>query len=155
MKMTTNLNLSYTYDAERKGAKYSLNGGRNWMNGGDFLEVAAKAAHGLEPKKDGNTRFDKGSDVPEYHASVKSAKASLTNCKLADTFDASVIAYFEQTASSEFWYVAMVDDLLTIYKMNAKVFERFIRKFTKLNERGVLRFPTTSAKMLAWLDTNA
>lgn len=155
MKVMGKVNLSYIYDAARKGAKYSINGGKSWLNAGEFMEAVAKAMHGLDAGKDANTRFDEGSDVPEFHASVKSSKASLTNCKLADDFEGSVRVYFEQVASSEFWYVTMVDELATIYKMNAKTFERFIRKFAKLNERGVIRFATTSAKMLAWLDTNA
>lgn len=155
MKVMGKVNLSYVYDAARKGAKYSINGGKSWLNAGEFMEAVAKAMHGLDAGKDANTRFNEGSDVPEFHASVKSSKASLTNCKLADDFEGSVRAYFEQVASSEFWYVTMVDELATIYKMNAKTFERFIRKFAKLNERGVIRFATTSAKMLAWLDTNA
>jgi len=155
MKVKGKVNLSYIYDAARKGAKYSINGGKSWLNAGEFMEAVAKAMHGLDAGKDANTRFDEGSDVPEFHASVKSSKASLTNCKLADDFEGSVRAYFEQVASSEFWYVTMVDELATVYKMNAKTFERFIRKFAKLNERGVIRFATTSAKMLAWLDTNA
>lgn len=155
MKVMGKVNLSYVYDAARKGAKYSINGGKSWLNAGEFMEAVAKAMHGLDAGKDANTRFDEGSDVPEFHASVKSSKASLTNCKLADDFEGSVRAYFEQVASSEFWYVTMVDELATIYKMNAKTFERFIRKFAKLNDRGVIRFATTSAKMLAWLDTNA
>lgn len=155
MKVMGKVNLSYIYDAARKGAKYSINGGKSWLNAGEFMEAVAKAMHGLDAGKDANTRFDEGSDVPEFHASVKSSKASLTNCKLADDFEGSVRAYFEQVASSEFWYVTMIDELATVYKMNAKTFERFIRKFAKLNERGVIRFATTSAKMLAWLDTNA
>lgn len=154
MKMMTAIHLSYTYDATRKGAKYSINGGKSWLNGGEFAEAAAKAAHGLDAAKDANTRFNEGSDVPEFHASVKSSKASLTNMKLADSFEGSIRAYFEQVASSEFWYVTIIDELATIYKMNAKTFERFLRKFAKLNERGVIRIGATSAKMLAWLDTN-
>ena len=155
MKVMGKVNLSYIYDAARKGAKYSINGGKSWLTAGEFMEAVAKAIHGLDAGKDANTHFNEGSDVPEFHASVKSSKASLTNCKLADDFEGSVRAYFEQVASSEFWYVTMVDELATVYKMNAKTFERFIRKFAKLNERGVIRFATTSAKMLAWLDTNA
>ena len=153
MKMTREINLSYTYDATRKGAKYTING-VNWLNGGEFAEAVAKSIHGLDPHKDANTRFNEGSDVPEFHASVKSSKASLTNMKLADSFEDSIAAYFEQTASSEFWYVTIIDELATIYKMNATKFERFLRKFSKLNERGVIRIATTSSKMLAWLDTN-
>jgi hypothetical protein len=155
MKYMKAMNLSYTYDAARKGAKYTINGGKSWLNGGEFAEAAAKAAHGLDAAKDANTRFNEGSDVPEFHASVKSSKASLTNMKLADSFEASLTAYFEQVASSEFWYVTIADELVTIYKMNATKFEKFLRKFSKLNERGVIRIAATSSKMLAWLDANA
>lgn len=155
MKYMKAMNLSYTYDATRKGAKYSINGGKSWLNGGEFAEAAAKAAHGLDAAKNANTRFNEGSDVPEFHASVKSSKASLTNMKLADDFDGSIRAYFEQVASSEFWYVTIIDELVTVYKMNATKFERFLRKFSKLNERGVIRIAATSSKMLAWLDANA
>ena len=155
MKMTREINLSYAYDAARKGAKYSINGGKSWLNSGEFAEAAAKAVHGLDAAKDANTRFNEGSDVPEFHASVKSSKASLTNMKLANSFEASLTAYFEQVASSEFWYVTIADELVTIYKMNATKFERFLRKFSKLNERGVIRIAATSSKMLAWLDANA
>jgi len=155
MKYMKAMNLSYTYDATRKGAKYSINGGKSWLNGGEFAEAAAKAAHGLDAAKDANTRFNEGSDVPEFHASVKSSKASLTNMKLADSFEASLTAYFEQVASSEFWYVTIADELVTIYKMNATKFEKFLRKFSKLNERGIIRIAATSSKMLAWLDANA
>lgn len=154
MKMTREINVKFTFDPARKGAKYTLDG-QHWLNGGEFAEVVAKAAHGLEAGKDANTRFDEGSDVPEYNASVKSSKASLTNMKLADTFDDSVRAYFEQVHSTEFWYVTITDELATIYKMNANKFERFLRKFSKLNERGVIRIAATSSKMLAWLDANA
>lgn len=154
MKFTKSLNLSYHYNPNRSGAKYSLDG-IHWMNGGEFAEAAAKAAHELDPRKDANTRFDEGSDVSEYHASVKSSKASLTNMKLGETFEKSLRAYFEQTASCEFWYVTITDELVTIYKMNAEKFERFLRKFSRLNERGVIRIAATSTKMLAWLDANA
>lgn len=154
MKMTREINVKFTFDPARKGAKYTIDG-RHWLNGGEFAEVVAKAVHRLEAGKDANTRFDEGSDVPEYNASVKSSKASLTNMKLADTFDDSVRAYFEQVHSTEFWYVTITDELATIYKMNANKFERFLRKFSKLNERGVIRIAATSSKMLAWLDANA
>ena len=51
MKFTHAMNLSYIFDAARKGAKYSLDG-THWMNGGEFMEAAAKAVHGLDPYKD-------------------------------------------------------------------------------------------------------
>lgn len=155
MKMVKEINLAYRFEPARKGAKYSINDGITWMNAGEFSEAIAKAAHGLNPQKDANTRYDQGSDIPEYNASVKSSAASLTNVKLGNTYDESIAAYFKTVASTEFWYVSIVDGLVIIYKMNATKFERFLRKFAKLNERGVIRIAKTSAKMLAWLDANA
>lgn len=147
-------NLSYIYDATRKGAKYSINNGKNWMNGGEFMEAVAKALFGLDAHKDACTRFDVGSDIPEYAASVKSSAASLTNMKLADTLEASVDAYFIRTASREFWYVTMLEDEITVYRMNAETFRRFLLRFGRLNERGVVRLAKTSSKTLAWLNAN-
>lgn len=154
MKMVRELNVKFTFDPTRKGAKYSLDN-LHWLNGGEFAEAVAKAVHGLDAAKDANTRFNEGSDIPEYNASVKSSKASLTNMKLADSFEESLRVYFEQVHSTEFWYVTITDEVVTIYKLNAVKFERFLRKFSKLNERGVIRIAATSSKMLAWLDANA
>ena len=154
MKITADMPISYIYDATRKGAKFSINDGDSWMNGGELAEVVAKAIHGLDPLKDHHTRFNEGSDIPEFNASVKSSKASLTNKRLADNFNDSVNAYFAQVASSEFWYVSIVDEIVTIYKMGTATFERFVRRFGKLNERGVIRLAKTNATMLAWLDYN-
>lgn len=151
-KMIKELNLSYSFDATRKGAKYTIDNGAHWMNAGEFLEVAAKAAHGLKAEKDSNTRFDQGSDVPEHNASVKSAHASLTNMKLGENFEESVKTYFEKVASTEFWYTMICNDNVIIFKMDANLFEQFVRKFAKLNERGVLRLPGTNSMVLSWLN---
>ena len=154
MKMTGRINLQFTYDVTRRGARYTLDG-IHWMNNGEFVEAAVKALVGLEPKKDANTSFDAGSDIPEYKASVKSGKASLTTKKLSDTFEGSIKAYFEQTASEQFWFATILDEYVIVWKMNAETFERFIKKFGRLNERGVIRFKAMSSAMMAWLDWNA
>ena len=153
MKTTVKNPLSYTYDAARRGAKYTVDG-IHFMNAGEFLEAAAKAVFGLDPRKDANTRFDKGSDVPEFNASVKSSRASLTTEKLAATLEESIEVYFRRVASTEFWYVTMLDDEVSVYRMNAETFRQFVTKFGKLNERGVIRLASTSAKVLAWLESN-
>lgn len=151
-KMVVPVSLSYRYDATRKCAKYTLDG-IHFMNTGDFCEVCAKAAHGLEPKKDASTRFDMGSDVPEYNASVKSATARLTSVKLADTLEDSIKAYFERVPSTEFWYVIILNDQLIIYKMNAEQFKVFVSKFAKL-EGGTVRLPGNNSKVWGWLENN-
>ena len=76
--------INYIYDARRKGAKYSFDGGQTWKNNGEAVEIVLKWALGLEATKDGNTPFDKGSDIEEYKASVKSPKFTLTTCNIGN-----------------------------------------------------------------------
>ena len=150
-KIQTLTTIEYTFDPTRKGAKYSLDG-IHYMNGGEFAEVATKAALGYDPHKDANTAYNEGSDIPEINASVKSSKATLVNMKLADNFDDSVRVYFQNTHSTCFIYTVLMDDMTVIYMMNAVEFKEFIYKFAGLNERGFIRFKATSGKTIQWLE---
>lgn len=150
-KIITTTAIKYTFDPNRKGAKYTLDG-THYMNGGEFAEVATKAALGYEAHKDANTAYDQGSDIPEINASVKSSKATLVNMKLADDFDGSVKVYFEKTHSTCFIYTILIDDETIIYMMNADEFKTFIYQFAGLNERGFIRFKATSGKTIQWLE---
>ena len=103
-------------------------------------------------RKHDNVPFDKGSDIPEISASVKSSKATLVNMKLADTFDESVEVYFQNTHSTCFIYTVLMDDMTNIYMMDKEEFREFIYKFASLNERGFIRFKATSGKTIQWLE---
>lgn len=147
--------VPYTYDPAHKRTPYTIDGSK-WMNAGELKEAVAKALCGLDPHKDGNTSFDAGSDIPELNASVKSSKATLTCKPLAGTCYAEMLDdYFSRVASSAFWWVELNDEMVTIYKMSAKTFRRFMERFAKPTSYGPIRFAKTSAKMLAWLDANA
>jgi len=150
-KQMFDINLTYTFDAGRSGAKYTLDG-VHYMNSGEFAEVVTKSVLGFEAHKDANTSYDKGSDIEELNASVKSSKASLTSMVLADTFEESMNVYFENTHSSLFIYTVVMDETATLYMMNASEFRAFMTIWAKLNERGVIRFKATSGKMVAWLE---
>lgn len=150
-KISTLTAIEYTFDPTRKGAKYTLDG-THYMNGGEFAEVATKAALGFEAHKDANTAYSEGSDIPEISASVKSSKATLVNMKLADTFDESVEVYFQNTHSTCFIYTVLMDDMTNIYMMDKEEFREFIYKFASLNERGFIRFKATSGKTIQWLE---
>ena len=147
-KIEAEIRINYTFDNNRKGAKYTLNG-LNWMNHGEFAEVVTKNILGFESVKDANTAFDKGSDIPEIKASVKSSKASLTSMKLADTFEGSMNEYFKRTHS------VIIDENATLYMMNEKEFRLFMMNFSSLNERKVIRFKATSGKMVKFLESLA
>lgn len=151
-RIESEIKIDYTFDNNRKGAKYTLNG-LNWMNHGEFAEIVTKNILGFESVKDANTAFDKGSDIPEIKASVKSSKASLTNMKLADTFEESVNEYFKRTHSKIFIYTVIIDENATLYTMNKKEFRLFMMNFSNLNERKVIRFKATSGKMVKFLES--
>ena len=89
-KETYQNNLSYIFEADRKNAKYSIDGGEHFMNHGDYCECPAKSVLGFEPKKDANTRADEGWDIEEIKASVKS-----WNCGLSDRKDLKGLGFDE------------------------------------------------------------
>lgn len=151
MKKVLPITVSYQFDADRKGAKYTFDG-THYMNAGEWKEAIAKAVLGYIARKDGNTAYNEGSDIPELNASVKSSKASLTNMVLADTFEESVEVYFQNVHSDLFIWVEVVDENAVLYMMNADEFREFIYKFSTLNERGVIRFKATSSKLVAYLE---
>jgi len=150
-KATFAITTSYQFDAERKGAKYTFDG-IHYMNAGEWKECICKAVLGYECHKDGNTAYNVDSDIPELNASVKSSKASLTNMVLADTFEDSIRTYFANVHSNLFIWVEVVDENAILYMMNAEEFELLIRKFSALNERGVIRFKATSSKLVSFLE---
>lgn len=154
-KMIAKNPVPFTYDPAHKGAPYTIDGSK-WINAGELKEAIAKALHKLAAGKDANTAFDAGSDVPEYNASVKSSKATLTCKQLAgSTYMEMLDDYFARVASTEFWWVELNDDDAIIYKMNAKTFRKFMERFANKTSYGPIRFAKTSAKMLTWLDANA
>lgn len=153
-RIESEIKINYTFDNNRKGAKYTLNG-LNWMNHGEFAEIVTKDILGFESVKEANTAFDKGSDIPEIKASVKSSKASLTNMKLADTFEESMNEYFKRTHSKIFIYTVIIDENATLYMMNKKEFKLFMMNFSSFNERKVIRSKATSGKMVKFLESLA
>lgn len=151
-KTTAIIPFGFQFDSTHKGAPYTMDG-THYMNGGEFKEIVAKAITGHMGGKDANTRYDKGSDIPELRASVKSSKATLVNMVLADTFSESVNVYFENVHSTCFIWVSVIEDMATLYTMDADEFRTFLYKFASLNERGYVRFKAESGKMIAFLES--
>ena len=151
-----NIRLQYIFDATRKGAKYSVNNGKNWMNGGEFMEIIAKAIYGIDLlEKDANTPFDKGSDIEELEMSVKSSKATLC-CPIGKTWDETITNYFQRVHSTTWGYVVMIDDTATVYEMNAKEFKSFLETWANWDDsRKVVRMKATSGKMVKWFEERA
>lgn len=145
--------LTYTYDGNRKGAKYTFDNGEHWKNGGEATEICLKGGLGFTPTKDGNTPFDVGSDIEPLQMSVKSSKATLTSIILGYDFDSILKCYFERTASNQWAWGILIDDTITAYIMNAQEFERFTREWASYDDnRKVIKYKATSGKMIKWLE---
>ena len=150
-KTVYDINFKFQFDPAHKGAPYTLDG-EHYMNGGEFAEIADKMVKGLGSKKDANTPFDKGSDIEETATSVKSSRATLTTAKIGYDFNSIKRCYFARVHSTNWDYVALIDDEVVIYNMGAEDFREMLMTWASINERKVIRFKSTSGKMLRWLD---
>lgn len=151
-KINSTIALNYQYQAERKGAKYTIDG-THFFNGGEFCEMVAKDILGYKATKDANTSYDKGSDIPELNASVKSSKATLTTKVIGYDYDSVKKAYFQTVASDKWIWVTTIEDTATLYIMNAEEFGEFMDNWSRYTpDRQTIRFKATSSKMIAWLE---
>lgn len=151
-KIESNISLDYIFNTEHKGAPYTLDGGCHWLNGGEFAEAITKHVFGYEPVKDASTPYDKGSDIEELNASVKSSRFTLTTVKLGDTFDEIIESYFATVHSTLWIYTVVIERKATLYLMNADEFKNFLYSFAGLNERKLIRGKATSTKMIRWFE---
>lgn len=150
-KQVYKINLEYSYQPSHKYTPYNVAG--KWMNGGELVEVIIKSVLGLKAEKDGNTSFDAGDDIPEYNASVKSSKATLTSLKLGNDYETVKQEYFRRVHSSVWFWGVIVDDEIVVYEMNKEQFAEFMDKWSNYDEhRKVIRFKTSSVKMLNWME---
>lgn len=151
-KTIATMPINYTYNAERKGAHYLVDGRTNYVNGGEFAEIVCKAIRGFEAVKDANTKFDKGSDIEETKTSIKSHGCGLTDKKLADNREDFLAEYFRRTHSTNVDYVDIQNDEVTIYNMDMNEFREFTNEFAKWDKHcEKVRIKTTN-KMRVWLD---
>ena len=155
-KMTFENNLNYIYNAERKGAKYSLDGGVKWMNHGEYAECLAKSVLGYKAEKDANTRFDMGEDIPELNASVKSHNCGLTDMKLADNRE-EFLEKFWAMSTKGVTYIWVYDyaDMVDIWFMNEDEFKMFVEECSTWDEYAKkIRFKLCNNKINAWLESH-
>lgn len=155
MRKTTYENtMNYIYNAERKGSKYSLNNGETYMNHGEYCECLAKFVLGFDAEKDANTRFDKGEDIPELNASVKSWNCGLTDMKLGDTRE-EFLANFWAMSNPTVTYMWVDDyaDMVDLWEMNEEEFKAFIEMFGSWdNYCKKIRIKTSINKIRTWLE---
>lgn len=152
-KISSTNTLTYIYDADRKGAKYSLNNGESYMNHGDYAECLAKAVLGFDPVKDANTRFDKGEDIPELNASVKSWNCGLTDTKLGHNREEFLENFWARSTAETYIWVNDYADVVDLYMMNPDEFKQFVDHIASWdNHCEKIRFKTCIAKTVAYLE---
>ena len=144
--------INYTYDANHPRSHYLIEGETTHKNGGEFSEVVCKAIRGFEPKKDANTKFDKGSDIEETRTSIKSSGCGLTDEKLADSKEDFLAEYFRRTHSTNVDYVIIIDEEVTIYNMNMEEFKEFTANFATWDKHSTKVRIKTSGKMIKWFE---
>ena len=105
--------------------------------------------------------FDKGSDYPEWHMSIKSSRFTLASGHMmkSTTFSGQIEEYFKRTASKVWAYVT---EQGTAYIMNETEFRTFLYTFGKFEQDSTrnggkykVRFPRETKAMLAWLAMRA
>lgn len=151
-RITTNINISYTYDASRKYHKYSFNGGATWCNGGQFKATAFMHGLGFGFRGLDNVDFDKGNDFPEWECSLKSGRATLCH-PLADTAEETTKQFFARTAAKKYGWLVQDEETIVCYLMSTDEFATFLSRFGTWEEkRKVFRFPEHSVKMTRWFN---
>lgn len=150
------LGINYIYDNNRKGAKYSVNNGKNWLNGGEMAEIGTKAVFGIDLlEKDANTPFDKGSDIEELEMSVKSSKFTLCY-PIGKSWDETIDNYFQMVHSTRWGYAVIIENEITVYTMDKPEFKEFLENWgTWDKNRNVIRGKATSGKMIKWFEERA
>lgn len=152
-KLTFENTLEYTFDGTRRGAKYSLDG-KKWLNHGEYAEVLAKHVLGYEAKKDANTRFDKGEDIEELNASIKSHNCGLTDMKLGDTKEMFLERFWQMSKeNTTYIWVFDHDEEVDLYFMNMDEFKEFVNEFGSWdNHCRKIRIKKTLTKIIPWLE---
>lgn len=132
---------------------------RTYANNGQHAEQTLAYTLTHEIRAHDNVPFDKGSDIPEFHMSVKSSKASLMSgnrCE-SQTKDGIIAEFIAKSASTCFAYV--IADFTKAYVMDGAEFAEFCREFggltresTKNGGKAKVQLRAESAKMLAWFE---
>ena len=150
--------MPYTYNSEKSGSKYSMDGGKTYKNHGEWLESVAKFHRGLEYLVNPATSYDTGSDIESMSASVKSSNASLA-CLYGNSFGQILDEYFKNVHSTLWIFMIDIDEQIVEYHMNAKEFRTFLETWagTAVESGSHLtkvRIKKVSAKMVKWLEEN-
>lgn len=135
---------------------YTIQNIEMYTNRGQNAEASLAFAKVGEVRKHDNLRWDRGSDIPEFHISVKSEKFSLCGGgqlhgnNLSEMLD----DYFARVASTVFAYVTKD---FGVYEMNACEFRNFLDEFGSISRESSknggkvkVKALSESRRMLEW-----
>lgn len=145
------------FNPDHKGTPYTVDGIHYFNNGNRHEAVVSEwAGYGFGYDND-HVPFDKGSDIEELNASVKSSGASLA-CLYGDDKASIIAEYFARVHSTMWIYSIEVDGEFWFYQMNADEFKEFLEEFSGLTResgkeiRYKVRLKKTSSKMIKWFE---
>ena len=132
---------------------------RNYKNNGQHAEQILAYTLTGEVRKHDNLPFDQGSDIPEFHMSVKSSGASLMGARLCTKSDKDGIIEEFVTRSASDCFAYVVADFSIAYIMNRNEFREFATEFGYLsresqsNGGGVkVALLKQSKRMIRWFE---
>lgn len=106
-----------------------------YYNGGQLYDIAANGAASHQVRRPDPVAFDKGSDIPEWRASVKSRGCTICEFRKECTRD-ELLATFEQMDASNryIWADDLTDKEITFYIMTKAEFFGLLKNFAKLEK---------------------
>lgn len=140
---------------------YTITAIRTQENEGINKEQSLNFFHNGKVDRHDNLKWNEGSDLPEQHMSVKSARFSL--CAGGQLKGATISEmlndYFARVASTTFAYVTC--DYI-VYEMNAQEFRAFLERFGSLERESSrnggkvkIKAKSESKAMLEWFKERA
>lgn len=164
IKVTYKNTMPYEVDYTRRSSKYRPFGQESYKNKGETIESIVKFHRGIYSEVNPNTSYDKGSDIEEEMASVKSSEGSLGRSigGRNNTGAQKIVCYFKTVHSKVFIWVEWNEETETVteYQMNKREFGEFVRLFTRIcnnseHTEKAVRFRKTNRKMIEWLESKA
>lgn len=149
-KAIYSVGVPYLYDKAHKGAPYYIPALSKWCNLGEFAELQLTHALIGEIRGKGNTAYNEGSDIPEYHLSVKCGRASLANDLGDGSKEERLETFFQNVASRRFAYCILVDEDLIVYTMDKSEFRAFCEAWAYATSKKLRLYKNT--KMHTWCE---
>ena len=155
-KKITPIRLNVTFNPDRKGNKYTLDGDK-WLNRGQLAETLRIFEETGRINLYNNINYCLGSDLEEYQESIKSRHATLTTVNLGNTLEEVLLNFATTCPSKQFSYnvIDFRTNQMTTYIMALYEFIEMCLTVCKFEESGkVVRFPHSDKKVVEWLENN-